>query len=144
MNYGLALSLKLETHLLALAASGAQDTAEERLEDRALKMPVEETFEESGKQWRPWAANQKSLRMGEIILIVGSDTVVPEDCLHDAAWELAECPEVGIIQHKSDVMQCISTGCVNGEAPFMGHNAFIGWSALQDAAFVDLRYDKNR
>ncbi|KAJ8496374.1 hypothetical protein ONZ51_g1171 [Trametes cubensis] len=157
MNYGLALSLKLETHLLALEASGAQDTAEECLEDRALKMAVEETFEESGKQWRPWAANGKSLRMGEIILIVDSDTIVPEDCLRDAARELAECPEVAIIQHESDVMQvahhyfengiahftrrinkCISMGCANGEvAPFVGHNAFLRWSALQDAAFVD-------
>ncbi|KAI0327882.1 hypothetical protein GY45DRAFT_1372836 [Cubamyces sp. BRFM 1775] len=157
MNYGLALSLKLETHLLALEASGAQDTAEECLEDRALKLAIEETFEESGKQWRPWAANGKSLRMGEIILIVDSDTIVPEDCLRDAARELAECPEVAIIQHESDVMQvahhyfengiahftrrinkCISMGCANGEvAPFVGHNAFLRWSALQDAAFVD-------
>ncbi|KAH9896081.1 glycosyl transferase family group 2-domain-containing protein [Cubamyces lactineus] len=157
MNYGLTLSLKLETHLLALEASGAQDTAEECLEDRALKLAIEETFEESGKRWRPWAANGKSLRMGEIILIVDSDTIVPEDCLRDAARELAESPEVAIIQHESDVMQvahhyfengiahftrrinkCISMGCANGEvAPFVGHNAFLRWSALQDAAFID-------
>ena len=30
------------------------------------------------------------------------------------------------------------TGAANGEvAPFVGHNAFLRWSALQDAAFVD-------
>ena len=95
--------------------------------------------------------------MGEVVLIVDSDTVVPEDCLRDAARELAECPEVAIIQHESDVMQvahhyfengiahftrrinrCISVACANGEvAPFVGHNAFLRWSALQDAAFVD-------
>ncbi|KAI0764208.1 glycosyl transferase family group 2-domain-containing protein [Trametes elegans] len=138
MNYGLALSLKLETHLLALEAAGEQDTAEECLEDRALRLAIEETFAESGERWRPWAANGKSLRVGEIILIVDSDTIVPEDCLRDAARELAECPEVAIIQHESDVMQngiahftrrinkCISMGCANGR-----------WSALQDAAFVD-------
>lgn len=29
-------------------------------------------------------------------------------------------------------------GCANGEvAPFVGHNAFLRWSALQDAAFID-------
>ena len=29
-------------------------------------------------------------------------------------------------------------GCANGEvAPFVGHNAFLRWKALQDAAFVD-------
>ncbi|KAI0631811.1 glycosyl transferase family group 2-domain-containing protein [Trametes polyzona] len=157
MNYGLALSLKLEKHLLALEAEGAQDTQEECLEDRALRMAIEETYEESGSKWRPWAANGKSLRVGEIILIVDSDTIVPEDCLRDAARELAECPEVAIIQHESDVMQvahhyfengiahftrrinkCISMGCANGEvAPFVGHNAFLRWSALQDAAFID-------
>ena len=31
-----------------------------------------------------------------------------------------------------------SSGCANGEvAPFVGHNAFVRWRALQDAAFVD-------
>jgi cellulose synthase/poly-beta-1,6-N-acetylglucosamine synthase-like glycosyltransferase len=30
------------------------------------------------------------------------------------------------------------TACANGEvAPFMGHNAFLRWRAIQDAAFVD-------
>jgi len=105
----------------------------------------------------PEAANAKSLRIGEIILIVDSDTIVPEDCFRDAARELYECPEVAIIQHCSDVMQvahhyfengiahftrrinkCISLGCSNGDvAPFVGHNAFLRWSALQEAAFID-------
>ncbi|CDO70156.1 hypothetical protein BN946_scf185009.g7 [Trametes cinnabarina] len=160
MNYGLALSLKLEKHLkylLALEAAGTQDTPEECMEERALELAIEETFEESGRRWRPWACNAKALRVGEIILLVDSDTVVPEDCLRDAARELAESPEVAIIQHESDVMQvahhyfengiahftrrinkCISMGCANGEvAPFVGHNAFLRWSALQDAAFLD-------
>ncbi|KAL1938066.1 hypothetical protein VTO73DRAFT_12077 [Trametes versicolor] len=157
MNYGLALSLKLEKHLLALEAAGERDTADECLEDRALRLAIEEAYEESGGRWRPWAANGKSLRIGEVILIVDSDTIVPEDCLRDAARELAESPEVAIIQHESDVMQvahhyfengiahftrrinkCISMGCANGEiAPFVGHNAFLRWSALQDAAFID-------
>ncbi|KAJ3529181.1 hypothetical protein NM688_g7887 [Phlebia brevispora] len=70
---------------------------------------------------------------------------------------MAECPTVAIIQHESDVMQvahhyfengiayftrrinkCISFTCANGEvAPFVGHNAFLRWRALQDAAFMD-------
>ncbi len=70
---------------------------------------------------------------------------------------MAACPNVAIIQHESDVMQvahhyfengiayftrrinrCISMACANGEvAPFVGHNAFLRWKALQDAAFVD-------
>jgi cellulose synthase/poly-beta-1,6-N-acetylglucosamine synthase-like glycosyltransferase len=70
---------------------------------------------------------------------------------------MAESPELAIIQHESDVLQvahhyfengithftkrinkCISFGCSNGEvAPFVGHNAFLRWSAVQDASFVD-------
>lgn len=162
MNYGLALSLKLEKHLLALEAAGegeadSDDPTVQSLEDKAMEMAIEEIYEENGQRWRPRACNGKSLRMGDIILIVDSDTVVPEDCFRDAARELAECPEVAIIQHESDVMQvanhyfengiahftrrinkCISMGCANGEvAPFVGHNAFLRWSAIQDAAFID-------
>lgn len=34
--------------------------------------------------------------------------------------------------------QAISFCCANGEvAPFVGHNAFLRWSAVQDACFVD-------
>ncbi|KAF8066798.1 glycosyl transferase family group 2-domain-containing protein [Lyophyllum atratum] len=127
------------------------------LEDQALALAVEETWEETGGRHRPWAANGRAARIGEIVLLVDSDTVVPEDCLRDAAREMRECPTVAIIQHESDVMQvahhyfengiayftrrinrCISMACANGEvAPFVGHNAFLRWRALQDAALVD-------
>lgn len=118
MNYGLALSLMLEKHLMALEESGAPDSSEEPLEERALELAIEEAYEESGQRWRPWAANGKSIRVGEIILIVDSDTVVPEDCLRDAARELAECPDVAIIQHESDVMQVAHHYFENGIAYF--------------------------
>ncbi|KAF8621383.1 hypothetical protein AX15_007840 [Amanita polypyramis BW_CC] len=159
MNYGLRLSLMMEKHLQALEAAGETDGGGGKplLEDRALDLAIEEIYEETGKQWKPWARNARSLRVGEIILLVDSDTIVPEDCLRDAARELTACPEVAIIQHESDVMQvahhyfengiayftrrinkCISMGCANGEvAPFVGHNAFLRWSALQDSSFVD-------
>lgn len=161
MNYGLLLSLKLERHMAALVAEAAVRgeviDEDDEIEERALELAVEETFQESGGRFRPWAKNARSLRMGEIILIIDSDTIVPEDCFRDAARELAESPEIAIIQHESDVMQvahhyfengiahftrrinkCISLGCANGEvAPFVGHNAFLRWSALQDAAFID-------
>ncbi|KAF9447333.1 hypothetical protein P691DRAFT_776203 [Macrolepiota fuliginosa MF-IS2] len=130
---------------------------EEDLEEKALAMAIEETWEESGKRWRAWGANGRATRIGEFVLIVDADTVVPEDCLRDAAREMRACPTVGIIQHESDVMQvahhyfengiayftrrinrCISMSCANGEvAPFVGHNAFLRWKAIQDAAFID-------
>jgi hypothetical protein len=166
MNYGLALSLKMEKHI-ARIESGEVDPATvsgDCVEDKALLLAVEETYAESGNRFRPWAANGRSLRMGSIILIVDSDTIVPEDCFRDAARELHESPEVAIIQHESDVMQvahhyfengiahftrrinkCISMACANGEvAAFVGHNAFLRWSALQDAAFVDPLDDKRK
>ena len=32
----------------------------------------------------------------------------------------------------------LDAGCANGEvAPFVGHNAFLRWKAIQDAAFID-------
>ena len=66
-------------------------------------------------------------------------------------------PEVCVLTDTPDVMQvahhyfengvafftrrinkCITMACANGEvAPFVGHNAFLRWQALQDAAFVD-------
>ncbi|PBK61701.1 hypothetical protein ARMSODRAFT_1025432 [Armillaria solidipes] len=130
---------------------------DEDSEEMALQMAMEQVYDESGSRFRPWAAFGKGMRIGEIILLVDSDTIVPEDCLRDAAREMAACPNVAIIQHESDVMQvanhyfengiafftrrinrCISMGCANGEvAPFVGHNAFLRWKALQDAAFVD-------
>ena len=46
--------------------------------------------------------------------------------------------ENGIAYFTRRINKCISMGCANGEvAPFVGHNAFLRWSALQDAAFVD-------
>ena len=106
----LALSLKLENFLARLIADGAEDSTEECLEDRAMYMAQAEIFEESGRQFKPWCANGKSLRMGEIILIIDSDTVVPEDCFRDAAREMGESPDVAIIQHESG-MTLFSSHC---------------------------------
>lgn len=127
------------------------------LEDRALQMAVEEASAATGGAHRPWAGNGKACRMGEIVLLVDSDTRVPADCFRDAARELHACPTVAVVQHESDVMQvahhyfengiayftrrinrCISMTCANGEvAPFVGHNAFLRWRAVQDASFTD-------
>jgi cellulose synthase/poly-beta-1,6-N-acetylglucosamine synthase-like glycosyltransferase len=46
--------------------------------------------------------------------------------------------ENGITHFTRRINRCISYGCANGEvAPFVGHNAFLRWSAVQDAAFDD-------
>lgn len=118
MNYGLALSRKAERHLIALQEKerleGSRNSTIEGgyassefgelpgdIEERALQMAVEQVYEESGRRHKPWAKGGKACRIGEIILIVDSDTIVPEDCFRDAAREMAECPTVGVIQHES-------------------------------------------
>ena len=88
MNYGLALSLKMEEIIrrleiergekASLADSANSDDDAEDIEERALRMAVEEAYEESGRLHKAWAHNAKALRIGEIILIVDSDTIVPE------------------------------------------------------------------
>jgi hypothetical protein len=46
--------------------------------------------------------------------------------------------ENGIAHFTRRINKCISLACANGEiAPFVGHNAFLRWSALQEAAFID-------
>ena len=64
------------------AAGAAGRVAEwEDMEEKALQMAIDETFEKSGERFRPWAANGRAIRMGEIVLLVDSDTIVPEVCL---------------------------------------------------------------
>lgn len=100
MNYGLALSLRMEEILCGLEADPTHnpfgDGDEADLAERALAMAVDET------KGQAWAKGGRALRMGEILLLVDSDTQAPEDCFRDAARELAESPEVAILQHGSD------------------------------------------
>ncbi|KAJ9112325.1 hypothetical protein QFC19_000745 [Naganishia cerealis] len=122
---------------------------EQDIYEEALARALEET---NGLAWA-----MGNIRIGEIILIIDSDTRVPTDCFLDAASEMHWAPELSIIQHESSVMQVIEhyfengitsfttrinsaiSFCVtNGEvSPFIGHNAFLRWAAVQDAAFVD-------
>ncbi|KAI8838090.1 glycosyl transferase family group 2-domain-containing protein [Chytridium lagenaria] len=139
MNFCLMISRNLE---LLLDANPDLDY------DEAL----ERVLEEDG---RAWAAGD--IQMGDLILIVDSDTRVPEDCLLDAASEFLESPEVAIIQHSASPMlvtfnffemgiafftkiiyASIRYCCASGEtSPFVGHNAFLRWSAIKEVAFEE-------
>lgn len=71
----------MEKHILALEASEkSDDRYSVSLEEKALDMAIEEMYESTGQKWRPWASNARSLRVGDVILLVDSDTVVPEVC----------------------------------------------------------------
>jgi hypothetical protein len=45
---------------------------DEDLEEKALGLAIEEMYQLSGNKFRPWAANGRACRMGEIVLIVDS------------------------------------------------------------------------
>lgn len=67
----------MEKHIIALEASGQIGNAES-LEERALELAIEEIYQANGQKWKPWANNARSIRVGDVILIVDSDTIVPE------------------------------------------------------------------
>ncbi len=91
----------------------------------------------------PLAQARGNIRIGDLVLLIDSDTRVPEDCLLDAASEMVQCPDVGVLQHCSGVMLvtdsyfelgiafftrivnfAISYMVASGDvAPFVGHNA---------------------
>jgi hypothetical protein len=70
----------MEKYILALEASPHEHGDNDTLEDRALEMAIDEIYQKNGQKWKPWASNARNLRIGDIILIVDSDTVVPEVC----------------------------------------------------------------
>jgi hypothetical protein len=70
----------VEKHILALEASSDKISDNDSLEDKALELAIDEVYQANGQKWKPWASNARSMRVGDIILIVDSDTIVPEVC----------------------------------------------------------------
>lgn len=119
MNFANALSLRVEEIMDELRPDAAAEKGdgtywnnddESNLYERALEQAVAES------EGKAWAAG--NIRFGPIILIIDSDTRVPEDCFADAVSEMAESPEVAIIQHVSGVMQVAHHFFENGIAFF--------------------------
>ncbi|EPS28344.1 hypothetical protein PDE_03290 [Penicillium oxalicum 114-2] len=159
MNYGLAFSNRVEDELARLADLECQQRGcsnddltfedDDRLYQQALSNML---AEDEGRTWA-----EGNVRIGEIILIIDCDTRVPVDCLLYGALEMHESPEVAIVQHGSGVMQVVHNMFENGityftdvvytaikygvgsgdVSPFVGHNAFLRWKALQSIQFVD-------
>lgn len=159
MNYCLDFSLRVEDQYLAAVdiicqergCTSEQLTVEE--ENRIYQQARDRVV--ANDEGRTWAAGD--VRIGSIILIIDSDTRVPEDCLLYGALEMHESPEVALIQHASGIMQVVHNTFENGItyftnliytsiqfavgmgdcAPFVGHNTFIRWDALQSIAWFD-------
>jgi hypothetical protein len=151
MNFALNISRKVEAYLQVmveekLAAEGT-DMIDENEEEELYQQALARVLDENPLAWA-----EGDVRVGEIILIVDSDTRVPVDCLLYGAAEMFLSPEVAIVQHSTGVMQVawdyfengiafftnlvyssIRFSIGSGEvAPFVGHNAFLRWRAVQD------------
>ena len=97
-NLGLHVTLNASNDPARMGTGLSMVTADkDDIKERALQLVLEET----GHKWKPWAANRRAICVGKIVLIVDSDTIVPEDCFRDTVRELAESPECAIIQHES-------------------------------------------
>lgn len=155
MNYGLMISCCVEDKLMLLDRNEDWGQGDEAL---AYETALKEVLEEDGRAWA-----DGNIRVGDYILLVDSDTRVPTDCLLDAVSEMDQSPEVGILQFSSSVMQVVWTYFENGISfftnmvysairysvsngdisPFVGHNAILRWSAIQQLAYQDEDgYDK--
>ncbi|KAF2464877.1 uncharacterized protein BDR25DRAFT_380324 [Lindgomyces ingoldianus] len=149
MNFGLMLSNNIEAKLAEIARDESWNQNDEA---EAYERCLKEVLEENGRAWA-----DGNIRVGDYILLIDSDTRVPTDCLLDAASEMEQSPEVGILQFSSGVMQVAHTYFENGitfftnliytaikytvsngdVAPFVGHNAILRWSAIQQVSFFD-------
>ncbi|KAI0125339.1 glycosyl transferase family group 2-domain-containing protein [Xylariales sp. AK1849] len=149
MNFALMVSCKVEDKLAAYDRGPEWSQADEaQVYDKALK----EVLEENDRAWA-----DGNIRVGDYILIIDSDTRVPADCFLDAVSEMEQSPDVGIMQFSSGVMQVVHTYFENGitfftnliysairytvsngdVAPFVGHNAILRWSAIQQVSYED-------
>jgi hypothetical protein len=155
MNYAMNCSARIEDKLRRIKRDSRWTQQEE---DEAYKDALGQVINED--QGRTWADGD--IRIGDYILIIDSDTRVPEDCFLDFVSEMEQSPRVAIIQFSSGVMNvttsffemgityftnlvytAIQFAVANGDvAPFVGHNAVLRWSALQDIAYIDEGVEK--
>lgn len=149
MNFALMISCKVEDKLAQYNRGPEWSQADEAI---AYEKALKEVLEEDGRAWA-----DGNIRVGDYILIIDSDTRVPTDCLLDAVSEMEQSPDVGIMQFSSGVMQVVHTYFENGitfftnliysairytvsngdVAPFVGHNAILRWSAIQQVSYED-------
>ena len=148
MNYAMRLSVRVEELLTAVHRHERWTQTDE---NNAYREALQTALEE--RQGEAWADG--NIRMGDYILIIDSDTRVPNDCFLEAVSEMEHSPQVAILQYASGVMNVtdsffengitfftnliytmIRFAVANGDvAPFVGHNAILRWSALQDIGY---------
>jgi cellulose synthase/poly-beta-1,6-N-acetylglucosamine synthase-like glycosyltransferase len=107
MNYALMVSNNVEAKLDTVERG---DEWNAKRESEAYEKALAEVLNE--EEGRAWA--EGNVRVGDYILIIDSDTRVPKDCLLDAVSEMEQCPDVGILQFSSGVMQVTDSWFENG------------------------------
>jgi cellulose synthase/poly-beta-1,6-N-acetylglucosamine synthase-like glycosyltransferase len=148
MNYAMWISVRVEEKLAKIDRSmGWSQEYEAIAYNDALSEVI---VEEEGHMQA-----DGDIRMGDHILIIDSDTRVPADCFLDCVSEMEQCPQVAILQFSSGVMNVtdsffekgitfftnmiytqIRYAVASGDtAPFVGHNAILRWTALQEIAY---------
>ena len=148
MNYALWVSNRVEDKMAAVGRSVEWTQTDEAESYKSCLMDV--VVEDEGRTW-----TDGNIRVGDYVLLIDSDTRVPKDCLLDAVSELEASPQVAILQYASGVMNITSSffekgitfftnmvytqiryAVANGDvAPFVGHNAILRWSAVQEIAY---------
>jgi cellulose synthase/poly-beta-1,6-N-acetylglucosamine synthase-like glycosyltransferase len=148
MNYALRLSLEIEQELVKVTRSADWSQLDE---NDAYGIVLQNVL--AGREGETWADG--NIRVGDYILLIDSDTRVPQDCLLEAVSEMEQCPDVAILQFMSGVMNITNTFFENGitfftnmiytmikfavangdVAPFVGHNAMLRWSAIQGISY---------
>ncbi|ATY61836.1 hypothetical protein A9K55_007237 [Cordyceps militaris] len=156
MNFALNFAQRVERRMqdmmdTRIAATGS-DLVDEAEEEELYHTALAQLLDEEPLAWA-----EGDIRVGEIILLVDSDTRVPIDCLLYGAAEMYLSPEVAIVQHSTGVMQVTHDYFENGityftnlvyssirfsigageVAPFVGHNAFLRWPAVQDVGRLE-------
>ena len=150
MNFAMAFSVNVEDKLALLDRDEKWTVMDERRE-------YERCCEEVYASAPPTSQYGGNVRMGDYILIIDSDTRVPNDCLIFAMTEMERSPQVAILQFSSGVENvttsffemgitfftnliytAITYAVACGDvAPFVGHNAFLRWSALQHISYQE-------
>lgn len=151
MNYALRMSMDLEKLLAQehYEILRDEDDWDQQKENQIYMQEFYNLIDKHGG----WADG--NIRIGDYILLVDSDTRVPEDCLIEAVSEMEKCKNVAVLQFASGVMNVtnnffergitfftklvytqIKFAVSNGDvAPFVGHNAMLRWSAVQEIAY---------
>ena len=97
------------------------------------------------EEGRAWADG--NVRIGDYILLIDSDARVPADCLLDAASEMEQSPNVGILQYSSGSCRLLTASLKTDmsiswlpENATLANHSMIGLPFLTNLIYSAIRY----